>query len=74
MKTLTVSLSDEEFQTLCEVSAAMDPCGSVKPTSVAKGCLVEGLARQAARFSVPIVLGSQIPTDVIKRYLSKIGK
>lgn len=57
MKTITMTLSDEEFAVLSALTAHLDPTGSIKPTSVAKGCLVEGLVRSYCR------LEKKLPRD-----------
>lgn len=71
MKTITVSLSDDEFAALEELAGCLDPSGSVKVTSVAKGCMMEGLVRSAKRLDSGLPL-SWLSTEAMKRYLVQV--
>lgn len=72
MKTITLTLSDDEYEVLAGVVTALDPSGSLKVSSVAKGMLCEGMGRQAFRLGVDEPPGWK-NTDAHKRYLAKLG-
>lgn len=71
MKTVTIALSEAEYQAVCDLASALDPSGSIKPTSVAKGCLLEGLVRSAKRVDSALPL-DWLTTDAVKRYIGAI--
>lgn len=53
-KTITVTLTENEYAFLVAITADLDPSGKISPTSVLAGAAQVGLMRVAARRSVPL--------------------
>jgi len=70
-RTITITLTESEAEVLSNLARALDPSGSIKETSIAKGAFCEGLVRSCRRLEVGLPL-EWLTTEAVKRYIASV--